>query len=159
MLLHCTINMAMLSESVFHLFLHCLSVSISDLCLFFKVQTRCLSVPSMPSMISWVPMACPNLIVRSFLKHSPHPPPFLKTFVFCPDWDGRLSEQKIRALIGIRDSKYHHQRRRPWTRAFNTPSLKDYRSLLAKRTNQLVEALAESAGGVVDLALWISYFS
>ena len=64
----------------------------------------------------------------------------------------------MKALIAIRDPKSHAQRRRPWARALNTNSMKDYEIVVARRVAQLVNALEESASPV-DLARWISYFS
>jgi cytochrome P450 len=69
-----------------------------------------------------------------------------------------LPGQGIKALIAIRDAKHHAVRRRPWTRAFNSASVKDYEWIAARRTSQLIDAL-EATTRTVDLALWISYFA
>ena len=51
------------------------------------------------------------------------------------------------------------RRRKPWNRAFNTSSLKEYEPAIEKRVRQLVDALGERKGKVVDLAKWVSYFT
>jgi len=75
-------------------------------------------------------------------------------------WDGRMPEQrKVKSLLALRDPHEHARRRRPWTRAFNTPALKEYQVVIDKRVSQLVDALSQRIGQNVDLAEWISWFT
>ena len=74
------------------------------------------------------------------------------------DWMGRILNPPIPSLIAIRDHTMHARRRRPWNRAFNTSALKEYEHIIAKRVSQLVGALEEQKG-VVDLTLWLGYFT
>jgi cytochrome P450 len=63
-------------------------------------------------------------------------------------------------MIGIRDPKHHATRRRPWTRAFNPASIRDYEPTVKGRVKQLVQALMQrESKDVVDLAEWISFFA
>lgn len=64
----------------------------------------------------------------------------------------------ISAMTGVRDHVYHMQRRRPWARAFNINSLKEYEPLIENRVQQLVEGLTGRQGEVIDLNEWISFF-
>ena len=92
-------------------------------------------------------------------------------------WSGRLPEyesvsfldnqddakeprhEAVQSLICIVDKKERARRRRPWTRSFNTSALKDYESLVIKRTLQLVDlVLPKNLDDAVDLKKWIEYF-
>ncbi|PSR70849.1 hypothetical protein PHLCEN_2v13290 [Hermanssonia centrifuga] len=75
-----------------------------------------------------------------------------------PNWDGRLFQNPMHAMISIQDPQEHFIRRKPWSRAFNTGSLKELQPLLAARVEQLVEA-AITQKGVVDLSKWINFFT
>ena len=61
-------------------------------------------------------------------------------------------------MIAMRDTTVHHNRRKPWNRAFNTASIKEYEPLLRKRVKFFVDRLREQKGAV-DLARWISFFT
>ena len=74
-------------------------------------------------------------------------------------FNGRHLWPKIPSVIGFRDPAIHQQRRRPWNRAFNTAALKEYQPKLQARLQQLVDALEERQGQVVDLAQWIGFFT
>lgn len=74
-----------------------------------------------------------------------------------PGMVGRVQHQQS-SLITYQDPIEHARRRRPWNRAFNTHSLKEYQPIIARRAVQLVEAL-QSQSGSVDLAQWISFFT
>nr|AAX81444.1 high nitrogen upregulated cytochrome P450 monooxygenase 2 [Phanerodontia chrysosporium] len=76
-----------------------------------------------------------------------------------PMWDGRFMYSPIPAMVGARDHAYHMQRRRPWNRAFSATALKEYEPLIYGRVHQLVSALADRQGQVVDIAKWIGYFT
>ncbi len=85
---------------------------------------------------------------------------FLLEFTYLPftDWDGRLFQNPMHAMIGIQDPQEHFIRRKPWSRAFNTGSLKELQPLLAARVEQLVES-AITQQGVVDLSRWVNFFT
>lgn len=76
-----------------------------------------------------------------------------------PSWAGRNLHPEVPALIGYRDPVEHARRRRPWNRAFNMVSLKEFHPIIANRVQQLVETLGENQGQVVDLAEWLSFFT
>ena len=76
-----------------------------------------------------------------------------------PSWAGRNMHPDIPALIGHRDPVEHARRRKPWNRAFNSASLKEFQPIITNRVHQLVERLGEQKGQVVDLAEWISFFT
>ena len=63
------------------------------------------------------------------------------------------------ALIAYRDPSVHARRRRPWNRAFNTTSLKEFQPIIVNRARQLVDILRARRGQVVDIAEWISFFT
>lgn len=74
-------------------------------------------------------------------------------------FEGRQMYAPIMAMVGARDHAYHMQRRRPWARAFNVNSLKEYEPHIEKRAQQLVDELAKRQGEVVDLTEWVSFFT
>ena len=74
-------------------------------------------------------------------------------------WDGRNMYTHPPGLVACRDTAMHAQRRRPWNRAFNSTSLKEFQPLIVKRAHQLVEGLAAKEGQVADLAQWFSFFT
>ena len=76
-----------------------------------------------------------------------------------PMWEGRHMHPSPPSLVGCRDPVVHAKRRRPWTRAFNTASLKNLHPTIAKRAHQLVDGLAGKKGQVADLEKWFSFFS
>ena len=83
------------------------------------------------------------------------------------------SEGKSRSLIALRSWHEHARRRKPWSRAFNTNSIKGYEPIVQKRALQLVSCLEKRAatkqefasatitadGGAINLAQWLSYFT
>ena len=58
----------------------------------------------------------------------------------------------------LRNPAEHAARRRPWTRAFSTAAIQEYKPQISKRVAQLIEGLAASRGSV-DLTSWISWFT
>ncbi|CAL1712458.1 unnamed protein product [Somion occarium] len=77
-----------------------------------------------------------------------------------PNWTGRTLNNPTASLIAIRDPALHNRRRRPWTRALNTASVKEFQPLIAKRVKQLVDRLEQqSSSKEIDLSQWISYFT
>ena len=66
---------------------------------------------------------------------------------------------QITPLVGIRDVEEHARRRRPWNRAFNWASVKEFEPVITNRVQQLVEALDARKGQVIDLAEWIGFFT
>ncbi|KAI8990697.1 high nitrogen upregulated cytochrome P450 monooxygenase 2 [Trametes punicea] len=75
-----------------------------------------------------------------------------------PQWGARAATQALPPLIAVADPKEHLRRRKPWNRAFNVASLKDFEPLVASRTRQLVDLLA-SQKGEVNLSKWCSWFT
>lgn len=59
----------------------------------------------------------------------------------------------------MRDPIEHAQRRRAWTRAFNTAALKEYQPMIAKRVAQLTEGLINTKGCETNLTEWIARFA
>ena len=76
-----------------------------------------------------------------------------------PSWDGRAMHTGPPALVAYRNPAVHAKRRRPWNRAFNTSSLKDFHPLIANRAKQLVDHLKAHKGQIVDLQQWISFLT
>ncbi|KAJ3525055.1 hypothetical protein NM688_g8461 [Phlebia brevispora] len=76
-----------------------------------------------------------------------------------PSWAGRNLHPKIPALIADRDPAEHARRRKPWNRAFNTSSLREFQPVIVKRVHELVECLGERQGQIIDLAEWVSWFT
>ena len=81
-------------------------------------------------------------------------------------WEGRRISGKRGAgaknnrgnLIGNRYKDRHAEARKAWNRAFTPAAIKDYEPILVRRVGQLVDELKlKSAGGPVDLSLWLSY--
>jgi cytochrome P450 len=80
---------------------------------------------------------------------------------FSDDQDNASEPRReaVQSLICIVDKQERARRRRPWTRSFNTSALKDYESLVKKRTLQLVDMLSSKClDDAVDLKIWIDYF-
>ncbi|KAI0640071.1 high nitrogen upregulated cytochrome P450 monooxygenase 2 [Trametes polyzona] len=75
-----------------------------------------------------------------------------------PQWGARAATQAVPPLIAVGDPKEHLRRRKPWNRAFNVASLKDFEPMVARRTQQLVDLLS-SKKGEVNLAKWFSWFT
>ncbi|CDO73447.1 hypothetical protein BN946_scf185013.g82 [Trametes cinnabarina] len=75
-----------------------------------------------------------------------------------PQWGARAATQAVPPLIAIGDPKEHLRRRKPWNRAFNVASLKDFEPLVANRTRQLVDLLG-SKKGEVNLSKWFSWYT
>lgn len=76
-----------------------------------------------------------------------------------PGWYNRTPAGTPSALITLRDPAVHKQRRRTWDRAFSSASVKNYDELVRRRTRELLAQLERRAGQVVDLSLWLSFFS
>ncbi|KIP08940.1 hypothetical protein PHLGIDRAFT_68457 [Phlebiopsis gigantea 11061_1 CR5-6] len=76
-----------------------------------------------------------------------------------PMFEGRHLWPKTPSIIGFREPQDHQRRRRPWNRAFNTSSLKEFVPIIQNRVQQLVEALGARQGQSVDLAQWIGFFT
>ncbi|EKM50335.1 uncharacterized protein PHACADRAFT_201174 [Phanerochaete carnosa HHB-10118-sp] len=75
-----------------------------------------------------------------------------------PYYDTRLYDGEP-SLEGIRDPALHAVRRRPWTRAMNSASMKYYEELIYNTVGDLVSGLKERVGGPVDIADWMSLFA
>ncbi|KAI0795685.1 cytochrome P450 [Abortiporus biennis] len=76
-----------------------------------------------------------------------------------PGMTGRIFYNPIPSFISIRDHAYHAQRKKPWTRALNTSSLKFYEPIIAKRVVQLVDLMLGQNGSTFNCAEKISYFT
>lgn len=63
------------------------------------------------------------------------------------------------SLVTIRDPQEHAARRKLWDHAFTSQSLKSYEDLLARRLNQLVKAMEQRAGTVVNFADWFGFLA
>ncbi|KAI0313023.1 cytochrome P450, partial [Amylostereum chailletii] len=83
-----------------------------------------------------------------------------------PYWDNMTNPPH---LLAQRDVPTHAQQRKPWDRAFSASALKDYESIIAKRSRHLVqrwqeiirtESAAESVQkAVLDISEWMGFFS
>ncbi|KAI0065820.1 high nitrogen upregulated cytochrome P450 monooxygenase 2 [Artomyces pyxidatus] len=83
-----------------------------------------------------------------------------------PWWDNRTNPP---ALVGLRDPVEHQRRRKPWNRAFTSSAVKEYETIVASRSRQLVDRLAslvrsEGKGEKkismpLDIGAWMSYFT
>ena len=62
-------------------------------------------------------------------------------------------------LIGYRDPAEHMKRRKPWNRAFSSAAVREFEPIIQHRVHQLVEALGDRQGQVLDFAQWIRYFT
>ena len=62
------------------------------------------------------------------------------------------------SLDGIRDLAHHHERRRLWTRAMSSTSMKHYEELLRNCLVNFVTSLSERQGETVDLMEWATFF-
>ncbi|KAI0822334.1 high nitrogen upregulated cytochrome P450 monooxygenase 2 [Trametes gibbosa] len=71
---------------------------------------------------------------------------------------GRVRTLTNLPLPGIMDTAVHHERRKPWSRAFNAAALKEYEPQVSNRANQLVETL-ERQKGEISLGEFINYFT
>ncbi|KAI0632330.1 high nitrogen upregulated cytochrome P450 monooxygenase 2 [Trametes polyzona] len=71
---------------------------------------------------------------------------------------GRVRTISNLPLPGIMDPAVHHERRKPWSRAFSAAALKEYEPQVASRANQLVETL-ERQKGEISLGEYINYFT
>ncbi|KAI0043483.1 cytochrome P450 [Auriscalpium vulgare] len=76
-------------------------------------------------------------------------------------WDYRSA---IPALVALRDPVEHARRRRLWTQAFASTSLKEYEVIVAKRARQLVARLVNvtadaSNDGAINIGKWLGYFA
>lgn len=71
---------------------------------------------------------------------------------------GRIRTTTNLPLPGIMDTTVHHERRKPWSRAFSAAALKEYEPRVSNRANQLIEVL-ERQKGEVSLGVYINYFA
>nr|BED42935.1 cytochrome P450 monooxygenase [Trametes versicolor] len=71
---------------------------------------------------------------------------------------GRVRTTTNLPLPGIMDTAVHHERRKPWSRAFSAAALKEYEPRVSNRANQLIEVL-ERQKGEVTLGVYINYFA
>ncbi|KAJ7637018.1 high nitrogen upregulated cytochrome P450 monooxygenase 2 [Roridomyces roridus] len=79
-----------------------------------------------------------------------------------PIWEGRRSQNtSYYALIGVRETAEHLQRRKIWNKAFNTSHVKAYEPILRARLDQLVTTLQSKGDSStpIDLAEWFSFFA
>ena len=86
-----------------------------------------------------------------------------------PMWAGRRilpskNHSAHNSLTAVRNLRRHAELRRPWNNAFKPSSVESFAEMMAKRADQLVEALKERAGATeggreIDLALWLNYFT
>lgn len=74
------------------------------------------------------------------------------------EWEARTATQSVLPLIAIGDPKEHLRRRKPWNRALNVASLKDFEPFVAHRAEQLVSRLA-SQKETTNLARWFGWFT
>lgn len=74
-------------------------------------------------------------------------------------WDGRGLYAPVPTVVGCRDPAEHAIRRKPWNRAFNTASLKEFQPFIESRVHQLVDGLSKRQGQAVDIAEWMSFFT
>ena len=81
------------------------------------------------------------------------------------DWDNMTDPPH---LLAQRDLALHAQQRKPWDRAFSAGAMKDYETIVAKRSRHLVrrwqEIIHEQNTGstgqsaILDLSDWMGYF-
>ncbi|KAL4246847.1 Cytochrome P450 superfamily protein [Abortiporus biennis] len=76
-------------------------------------------------------------------------------------WAARSLFPPVDSLLAIRDPGYHHQRRRPWSRALNTLALKDYEHPIRARVTQLANSILGSCqqSTITDLSDWMCLFT
>jgi len=74
-----------------------------------------------------------------------------------PAWSGRQFHPPVRSLIAIYDNGEHVERRKAWTRAFNSAALKGYEEIIRKRSTQLVDELVSHK--TVNLGAWFGHFT
>ena len=101
-----------------------------------------------------------NMDLKSLLVWSGRLPEYeLVSFLDNQDNSTEPRHEAVQSLICIVDKKERARRRRPWARSFSTSALKDYESLVIKRTLQLVDVvLSKNLDDLVDLKIWIEYF-
>lgn len=71
---------------------------------------------------------------------------------------GRTLSATNPPLVGIMKPDVHHERRKPWNRAFSATALKEYEPMIASRALQLAHVL-ESQKADVDLSRYLNYFT
>ncbi|KII88389.1 hypothetical protein PLICRDRAFT_54227 [Plicaturopsis crispa FD-325 SS-3] len=74
-----------------------------------------------------------------------------------PYWDGR--GETSHSLVALRSPAEHARRRKPWNRAFASAALKDYQEIVIQKSRELIGVLSSRRSEVVDLSIWMSYFS
>ncbi|KAI0649664.1 high nitrogen upregulated cytochrome P450 monooxygenase 2 [Trametes meyenii] len=80
----------------------------------------------------------------------PHGPMFIGKFIRPDPTD--------MPIVGLIDTAAHLERRKPWARAFNGASLKEYVPMMATRAVQLVQTLQHEQGAI-DIGKWVNFFS
>lgn len=72
------------------------------------------------------------------------------------DYDNRKPKPSVGS---IRNPDQHVPRRKVWNRAFSATSLKEYDSILIRRSRELVAELSKRQLETVDISKWMEYFS
>lgn len=65
----------------------------------------------------------------------------------------------VGSVLWERDRAHHAHLRKPWNKAFNSTSLKDYDHIVITKVHELIEGLDKRSSGVVDISKWMDYFS
>lgn len=71
---------------------------------------------------------------------------------------GRILTVTNLPLLAIADPALHHERRKPWNRAFSAAATKEYEPLLVSRVSQLAHVLG-SRKGEFDMSKFLNYFT
>ena len=75
------------------------------------------------------------------------------------DNDAEQQHEVVSSLIGIVDKQEHLRRKRPWNRGFSTSALKDYESVVIKRTLQFMEVLSsKNLKEAIDLKSLVEFY-
>ncbi|KAL1948858.1 hypothetical protein VTO73DRAFT_10664 [Trametes versicolor] len=75
-----------------------------------------------------------------------------------PQMIGRILTVTNLPLLAIADPALHHERRKPWNRAFSAAATKEYEPLLVSRVSQLAYVL-RSQKGEFDMSKFLNYFT
>lgn len=73
------------------------------------------------------------------------------------DYNTRIHEAGV-SLDGLRDQALHAVRRRPWARGMNSASMKYYEELVKSTVADLLSALHQREGEIVDISRWMTFF-
>ncbi|CAK5273503.1 unnamed protein product [Mycena citricolor] len=75
-------------------------------------------------------------------------------------WDGRKPQKlTFRPIFRLRNPEEHARRRRSWNRAFSSPMLKEYETMVETRVAQMVDLISSKKGEVLDLSKWLGWFA